>query len=187
MSKRGKMSGGSVTGGTGDIKPQLLTIGPSTPVADQYSVAQINLPVPRIGSLKNKATVTEILKVWFFFGSTTDMTLDEIQFLSTQEIRSTGNTSTSTTMIADAGDPAVFAFVGKTRAASGTPANTVQDTYSQMVDLTDNNGNGIIVGTDRIFYTIGNASGGTQARVKILYRMVNITIQEYVGIVQSQQ
>ena len=176
-----------MTGGTGDIKPQLLTMSPGTPAADDYTTAQINLPVPRVGSIKNKATVTEILKVFFFWASSTDTTIDEVQYLSTQQIRTSGDTSTSATMIEDIGDPSVFAAVGKNRFASGTPANTVTDTMTQVVDLTDENGNGLVVATDRIFYTIGNAGGGTACRAKILYRMINIGIQEYVGIVQSQQ
>ena len=57
------------------------------------------------------------------------------------------------------------------------------------VDMTDNNGNGILIGTDKLFI-VGGAVGDSTAGntiCKMLYRLVNVGITEYVGIIQSQQ
>ena len=63
------------------------------------------------------------------------------------------------------------------------------ETMPIHVDLTDNAGNGMLVATDRIVIYGANTSGtiaGTYV-AKVLYRLKEVGIQEYVGIVQSQQ
>ena len=57
------------------------------------------------------------------------------------------------------------------------------------IDTSDGQGNGILVATDRIVLITGDVGGaivGTTA-CKILYKTIEVGIQEYVGIVQSQQ
>ncbi len=58
-----------------------------------------------------------------------------------------------------------------------------------VIDTTDTDGNGILVATDRLFIVGGNLSGIVAATyvAKIMYRLVEVGITEYVGIVQSQQ
>lgn len=180
-----------MTGGTGDIKPQILTAGTTTSAATTvYRTVQITLPVARIGFQKNRAQIVEILKVTFLSGVEANGDAVELfwSFLSTAQIRDSGGTSSTTTLVEDFDDPRVFAMVTKNILLSGAAGQLV-DRFDQTVDLTDNNGNGILIATDNIFLTFSGVGQGTAVtgHVKILYRIVNVGIQEYVGIVQSQQ
>lgn len=181
--KRSRTSGGSQTGGTGDVKPQILTLSTGKANAvDQYVVASVPLPVPRFGSMKTKATVFEILNVdWYLNPADFASSGVDFAYLSTGDVdRSTGDTSTYATFLDDLTDPRTFACVLDT-----------ENTMPVTIDLTDSNGNGVLVATDKIIVTMGNVGGtsGTPGTgiCKVLYRLVNVGITEYVGIVQSQQ
>ncbi len=67
MSKRRR---DTLTGGTGDVKPQILTLASQLPAAlNDYTVNQHLLPIPRFsGEPKNTATVFEILSVDWYIG-----------------------------------------------------------------------------------------------------------------------
>jgi len=107
--------------------------------------------------------------------------------LSTIIGRTTGSVSTLASAEGDVAEPRTFAFVIQNRTIITEGSSGIQ--YPIRIDLTDRNGNGILVATDRIVITqgsVGNtALGGAIA--KIGYRLVNVGIKEYVGIVQSQQ
>lgn len=188
MSKRAR--GGSVTGGTGDIKPQILTM--STGIAgavDDYVTAEVLLPVPRFGAMKTKATITEILWVdWYpnIRNLSAGQSYMDVAYLSTTSQRSDGDTSTHALLQTDIGDPTVFAVVVMNREFLTSGIGDV--VWPLHVDLTDGNGNGMLVATDRIFITGGNVGGATAGAyiAKMGYRMVNVGITEYIGIVQSQ-
>lgn len=182
---RFKTSGGSLTGGTGDVKPQIMTIGLSASAGiDDYSVLEFNVPRIIMGS-RDSATVMEILKVWFYVGiqDMQDLTHTVAGYLSTTVLRVQDEAASETTISIDVINPTVFAAAIQHR--GGVNATT---TWPMEVDLTDNNGNGILVATDRIIATtvmLDNTVVSSSA-VKVLYRMVNVGITEYVGIVQSQ-
>ncbi len=188
--KRRRTSGGSVTGGTGDIKPQILTVSTSaTAGADDYAVSQVNLPVPRFGTMKTKATVFEVLRIDYYIGmiDATDTQIVSAAYMSTQALRTQNDTCTAATLNADVLDPVVFGFVMWANAI--TTSGGIVKKFPVSYDFTDQNGNGIIIATDRLFFHVGsvaNTNVSTQT-AKILYRLVNIGITEYVGIVQSQQ
>ncbi len=177
-------SGGSVTGGTGDIKPQILNA--VTPQAVAADFATVEVPVPRIilGS-RDQATVMEILKVYFTLGlaDLADPANSFIGYLTTQLIRVTGAAASFAAFEADVSLPTTFASATIHHGAGSHVLVT-----PIIVDLTDNNGNGVLIATDRFFFTMGNVAGTlpTVGIAKILYRMVNVSITEYVGIVQSQ-
>jgi len=61
--------------------------------------------------------------------------------------------------------------------------------YPIHIDLTDGAGNGMLVATDRMFIYGGGAGNAVVGRysAKILYRLVEVGITEYVGIVAQQQ
>ena len=190
MSKRKRTSGGSVTGGTGDIKPQILTVQTIAAAAgDDYSVSQVNLPVPRFGTMKTKATVFEILSLRYYpiVADIADVTNTKAAYFATQALRTQNETCTLLTLASDITDPAVFGFVLTSKSIS-TNGGTV-DFYPLEIDMTDQNGNGFVVAADRIFFHVGDVNGTTAggSTCKITYRLVNIGITEYVGIVQSQQ
>ncbi len=193
MPKRGtdgrfKTSGGSLTGGTGDVKPQILTIAvPAASGTDDYS--SIEFAVPRIvmGS-RDSATIMEVLKCWFYIGinDTLDTNHTVCGALSTTFLRAQDEICTIANMAANPVISTVFAYVLRDVSIVTSGADSNAD--PMVVDLTDGNGNGILIATDNIFFTAGlfNNTATSSSTVKILYRMVNVGITEYVGIVQSQ-
>lgn len=54
--------------------------------------------------------------------------------------------------------------------------------------MTDGAGNGMLVATDRLTMVYGDVASAivSSCSVHILYRLVEVGIEEYVGIVQSQ-
>jgi len=184
-----KSSGGSVTGGTGDIKPQLLTVTTgSAGAADDYTTASIALPVPRFGGSKNKATIFEFLWVDWYLGmqDVNDVISQKWCWLSTAPTRAAAETSTLTTSVEDVLDPRAFGFVFTQR--SQTTSGILSYDFPIRVDLTDQNGNGYLVATDKLVVTAGAVANtaGIDTVGKIAYRLVDVGIEEYVGIVQSQ-
>lgn len=189
MSKRGRTSGGSVTGGTGDIKPQYFTLHAAASAADDYAVEKISLPVPRFGTMKTKATIVEVLSVdWYLnMADYGDSASTAFGFLSTNTARSTGETSTLATLVEDAKDPTTLGLAVQNRVL------VTQGGFTQVspihVEMTDENGNGVLIATDSIFIVggfVGNTAAG-EVICKMKYRLVNVGVSEYVGIVQSQQ
>lgn len=60
----------------------------------------------------------------------------------------------------------------------------------QTQDLTDGAGHGVLVATDAIYlqiFTTGVANTSETGRFRMLYRFKNVSLAEYIGIVQSQQ
>jgi len=109
-------------------------------------------------------------------------TLDSINcFLSTSSF---GTTATSVA------EPRVFAFFSDTQRSAFTAAGTYmsQMATTGMQDLTDGDGHGILIATDNIFAQVtSTATGNANAvNIKLLYRWKNVSLSEYIGIVQSQ-
>ncbi len=192
MAKRQRTeSGGSFTGGTGDIKPQYLTLntGVAAAVSD-YTVNQVALPVPRFGTMKTKATIIEALSVdWYLnIADLGDTGKSDWAYLTTSTVRVDAETATLASAAADVEDPQTFGFVLREH-REATAVGVVSQTMPIRVDFTDNNGNGILIATDRLFVVGANLGGtaGGNYTAKLKYRLVNVGITEYVGIVQSQQ
>jgi len=66
--KRRRESGGSVTGGTGDIKPQIMTIYTGLNSANNYITASFVVPVIRPQGNRNKPVIMEILWIDWYLG-----------------------------------------------------------------------------------------------------------------------
>lgn len=188
MSKRRK---DTLTGGTGDVKPQYLTVGTSTPSAvDDYSVSQINLPIPRFsGQDKDTATVFELLSVDWYLGLSDigDTSATHWAFLTTNSTRVETETATSADLELDALDPLAIALSFRHRGFITTGGVVFQGPFH--VDTTDGDGNGILIATDRIFL-VGAAFNNTvvsRTIAKLKYRQTNVGVMEYIGIVQAQQ
>ncbi len=188
--KRARTDGGSVTGGTGDVKPQILTLGTGTTDAPgKYAVNQVALPVPRFGTTQTKATIIEMLSVDWYINilNQGDTSSTDWAYLSTNTNRVSGDSSTAASQLVDVADPLTFGMVVNIKGL--VTSGVLQREMPQHMDFTDQNGNGMLVATDRIFVAAGNVAGavGIEAICKLKYRLVNVGITEYVGIVQSQQ
>ncbi len=182
-------SGGSVTGGTGDIKPQYLTVSIPAPAGgNDFSVVKV--PIPRIiMSQNNRATVMEILNVdWYLaIADLADSDVVDMAYLSFRQLRDTNDPTLLSAFGNDFADSSSFACVLQSSVETGTSGASVRN-MPISVNLTDRNGNGVLVAVDQIFATSGAFSNtvASLTSCKILYRMVSVGITEYVGIVQSQ-
>ncbi len=71
----------------------------------------------------------------------------------------------------------------------GSGQLTNQDPTDLVVDLTDDTGHGVLVATDNIFIQCFSSSAlnPITASARLFYRWKNVSLAEYIGIVQSQQ
>lgn len=179
--------GGLLTGGTGDVSPQWLSFSAAQSAADTTTTATQAIPVQRLPQ-SGRAQVLEILKVVFnttalpASASATE-TIDSINvFISTTSF---GTTATN------AAEPRVFAYDAVANRSAFTAAGTYMASLPQIrfFDCTDGAGHGVLVATDNIYAQVSSSGTGNTntANIKILYRWKNVGLQEYIGLVQSQQ
>lgn len=167
-----------LTGGSRDVKPQLLSFTAAESAADTTTTTTVTLPVPRTNVSQGRAMITEVLKVWFIWDA-----LEEVD--SEKEVSlSTKNFGTTTTQFSD---PDIFAWA-KLVTKITTSGYAVESTVN-CLDLTDGAGNGVLIATNNIFCQVfsGTTSSAVSVRVKVLYRMYDADVFEYIGIVQAQQ
>ena len=163
----------ALTGGTKDVNPQWVSgeVTSGGTVSATYS-GEIPLPVQRLNN-KNRSMVMEILKLQFEIGD--DASTNHVHFgISTSKLTQATLTKPAIT------NPAVI-YMERVKYAS-------KQLETKFVDLTDSAGHGILVGADKIyvFYNTETITGIT-ARVRIWYRWKNVSLTEYIGIVQASQ
>jgi hypothetical protein len=184
--KRGRSSN-ELTGGTLDVSPQWLTFGPFTlSAANTYTEEQVGIPVVRIPTRKGKAIVMEVLQCHF------DMPEWDTNGAAGGTLAScSSQLSTSAGTAIRPGDPKVFAYAKVNWRAAFTAAGTYIDstTSPQVVNTNDGAGHGILVATDNIFLGCSSLAFVAAAtfQCRILYRFKEVSLEEYIGIVTSQQ
>ncbi len=169
-----------LTGNTGDVKPQLLSFSLTQSAADTTTSVAQALPVLRnfTGAGANRAQIVEVLKVWFTWTSAAEVDSAQVALLGTK------NKGTTQGAISD---PDVFAW--SSRQVKITTSGSFLSPMSECIDLSDGDGNGVLVATDNIYLQVVTVTTGVanNITVKILYRISGATVIEYVGIVQGQQ
>lgn len=177
-----------LTGGTGDVNPQLYSgivqlLAANTP----RTIGFLN-PVPKaIFGKQGRATVMEVLKIFVNFDSYEAM----VAAITLKDRSMTFTTRDFGAVPVDFEEPSCFAFFHDSCqgafTALGSFAMFSNDCYT--MDLTDNAGHGVLVASDFIFVQANsnNFLAIVEYEFKILYRFKNVSITEYVGIVQSQQ
>ena len=185
MPKRGRSDG--LTGGTGDVSPQWMSFAAVQSAADVATTTTQAVPVQRQNN-RGKAQVMEALKVIFELptfpatASAVEATDAHAIFLSTTSFGATATVWS---------EPRVFAGWTRINQGAFTAAGTYQNAYdnTKEQDLTDGAGHGILIATDNIFAQANSTLTGlvNTFRIKLLYRWKNISLAEYIGIVQSQQ
>jgi len=65
----------------------------------------------------------------------------------------------------------------------------MHEAMPKVIDLTDGMGHGILVASDYFFVQVDSDGIGAVITTyfKLLYRIKNVALTEYIGIVQSQQ
>lgn len=177
----------ALTGGTGDVSPQLLGAIVTLSAANTFTQTTVPVPIQRYSAGRERALVMEVLKVFFDLGEPDANPAAGGSLLAFSAYLSTSSQASFPTM----DNPVVFAFGQKVVRGAFTAAGTY-GTYASdpfTLDLTDGAGHGVLVATDNIF--LGAVSSGFTAvsacSIKILYRFKEVTLAEYIGIVQSQQ
>lgn len=199
MPKR-KMSD-TLTGGTGDVNPQWLRVQVTEGTPGVAQSIQVPVPVQRLQQSSGRAQVMEILKIaWDAtqYISTTAGTCGTSGFLATS-----GNLPVPTSGLAYENLKANSKVISYAQnywinvgGASAALFGTGEDGNNFFQDLTDGAGHGILIATDFLYLSVlsGTAAGRSvnpaasqTVTVYILYRWKEVSLAEYIGIVQSQQ
>lgn len=176
----------TLTGGSKDVNPQYMNLSVTETGADTYT--QVTFPIP-IQRLQNagRAQVMEVLKVLFNVADWATSAAGQTASSALVQL-----TTKSFAAAVNLAEPTCFALFDKSQSGAFTAAGTYQMSrpYEPAVfDMTDGAGHGILIASDNIFMAVSSTStgGAIAAQVKIIYRWKDVSIQEYVGIVQSQQ
>jgi hypothetical protein len=176
----------SLTGGTGDVNPQWLRISAAQSGTDATTTVQQQLPIQRLPT-GNRSQIIEIIKVFWYIPQVGGTAAGEVAYSITANLA----TSSSGTTAYLASNPKVIDFVSRFKNEAFTAAGTYYTVSDNPVvhDLTDGSGHGVLVATDSMYVQVISASTGNTNTIvcAILYRFKDIGLQEYIGIVQSQQ
>lgn len=182
---------GSLTGGTGDVNPQWFTTATQA-IGSTYADTGTTIPRERL-PYGSRSQVMEILKVQLIFSSTTTFTQTAATAESARIYLTTSSFgATEPTTSQQAGKVIAIKRIDLLSVAAAPAASFQMIGLYDMIDLTDSAGHGLLVATDQVFTgmiqtsaAIPFAAGGVAWR--IMYRWKNVGLQEYIGIVQSQQ
>lgn len=184
--KRGRGPSESLTGGTGDVSPQQLVQTIVLSAANTFTQAESGIPVVRLPTRKGKSIVMEILRVRVLHppldtqpaaGGTSALSVIQ---LGTISLGATDQTNVRNILFSENQWRGAFTAAGTFE--SFAPLD-------RDYDMTDGAGHGVLVATDSIF-TGATTAGWTAAAtfvLRIIYRFKEVSLEEYIGIVQSQQ
>lgn len=163
-----------------DINPQFFSFVVTGVINNVYSETTVPLPYPRFTTPAGRQPVIEVLKI-------------EVETNDYSYINATGH-GLFTTLSTTAGSEEAFLdnphlfFKHREYLLGATAHFTSPDVY----EYTDNNGKGLLLAVDNIYAGIQSAGWESSGEIpkayfKIFYRFRNVSLAEYIGIVQSQQ
>lgn len=184
--KRGRKD--QLTGGSGDVNPQVLTISVAQSAANTGTAIAINLPIPRYPTTQNKNLVIEALGVQYFH---LNREVTALPATSVGDcITLTTRPNAPGTIQEQLSDPRTISeFYVFNSHVGGVAAQDIELQSMAWDDLTDEAGHGILIATDVLYVALQSFNRGLPmlAVVKLLYRWKEVGLSEYIGIVQSQQ
>ncbi len=187
--RRGR--GDTLTGGSNDVSPQWFTLSNLTlSAANTLTELAVQLPIQRLGSTGGKKSlIMEILKVHFVIPEW-DSNPSAGGNAGTAAVQ-IGTISQTLGGAVAANVPTNIAYANRTWRGAFTATGSyaaVSDGVLQM-DITDGAGHGVLVATDQIFMDATTVAYANPAvfQCRFLYRWKAVTLEEYIGIVQSQQ
>lgn len=178
-----------LTGGSKDVNPQILTLTANQSAIDTDTDINVFLPVQRLNAKSGRSLVMEILRVkWFLLGMPTvaGAAVARFQALLTTNMQAP---TAPNTAARDPRNISIYNMFWQVGAASNAGFQFNQEAFTKDDDLTDGAGHGVLVATDNMNINLQSANTGivNNMAVQILYRWKEITLVEYIGIVQSQQ
>jgi len=182
---------GSLTGGTGDVNPQWLKKTADAATTTTFATTTIPSPRFRYPQDASHQQVIEILRViWAMDPGTFGITDGAAgTFRATLSTKSYATTEPATS---DGNLIDRFSY-GVASATGGVGDAAITGEMRWEHDLTDSQGHGILVATDNMYLgtiTTNTAypfTSATKVCVWIEYRVKDIGVMEFVGIVTSQQ
>ena len=179
-----------LTGGTGDVNPQFLSHTLSAASAGTTETVSLVAPISRYPALeRGQSTILEILKVWFDFPKAPFIA--NVAESSVEIFASIGTVNAGGTQV-KLNDPRVIAYQGRARRGAFSAGGTYSDSGDVgqpiAIELNDGAGHGILVATDTIYLQLGGSSSwATSVDFRMMYRLKTVGLEEYIGLVQSQQ
>jgi len=179
----------TLTGGSKDVNPQILTLSAGQSAADTDTNVNVFLPVQRLNARSGRSLVLEILWVkWFLL----DMFTVGAAGVARVQALLTTNQEPSTAVNVATRDPrnlSIFNMFQQTGAASNAGFQFTQEAFTKFDDLTDGAGHGVLVATDNMNINIQSSGTGivNNLMLQVGYRWKEVALVEYIGIVQSQQ
>lgn len=179
--------GDALTGGSGDVNPQWLVLGSVTQLLSNSFIEEpFNIPVQRLAQRKGKSLVMEILQLQWSMPPP-----DTNNAAGGSNIAVRAQLATAPTGSIDPGNPRVLGYSTQNYRGAFTAGGTFQTIQINpyVVDMTDGAGHGILVGTDTLYISMNTNGFANPAfiNLRIMYRWKEVGLEEYIGIVQSQQ
>lgn len=181
MPKRSASS--SLTGGTGDVNPQWMVTFVTQSANDTTTSTAFPNPVPKYPGSQGRAIVMEVLAVQMIFD---DVALPANNAAMVLALATSDQTGATVTALFRSGRVIALRSLDLIYATS---AGFAWVERIKEIDLTDEAGHGILVATDNIYPTLASTSTGAAnvGTIRIKYRLKEVGLAEYIGIVQSQQ
>lgn len=175
--------GDELTGGSRDVNPQTLVLTTTQGGNDTSTIVQTGLPIPRLPIKRGRSLVIEILRMKMFQTNTTTTANGAIYLFS---LTTNPNLLANSTLAIE--DPRAIALWWR-QVNSQTAVGFAWAQTEKEIDLTDSAGHGILVATDNLFFAVYSATTGVANTgvCRIEYRFKDVSLEEYIGIVQSQQ
>lgn len=176
----------TLTGGTNDVNPQFMNLSLTQSAADAFTQVTFPVPIQRLQQA-GRAQVMEVLKVICESSSIT-----ATNAAATNRAISAQLTTKSFAASVGLSEPTCFWRYQKELLNAFTANGTgliYNEVEPNVADMTDGAGHGVLIASDNIFLALGslNTGAANTVQVKILYRWKDVSVQEYIGIVQSQQ
>lgn len=179
--------GDPLTGGTGDVSPQWFSLSDLTlSAANTFTEQSTGIPVQRLSQKKGKSLVMEVLQVHF-----NQPDWDSNPAAGGNVATASIELTTRSLNAFDSSNPSVIAYSQRAWRGAFTAAGSYFSTNTdpEIINTNDGAGHGILVATDNIFLSgnTTNFAGAAVFRCRIMYRWKEVSLEEYIGIVQSQQ
>lgn len=175
-----------LTGGSQDVNPQEMTFELTMTGADTPTIGKLNLPIPRLPTKEGRNLVIELLWCQFY---DLNAVFPGAGNVATTVAGVTTNVVAPLTQEAAIGDPKHLSVWNHKLYTIGAAANVGELTCFFEEDLTDGAGHGLLVASDALYFFLYSIATG-QARHfmwRLGYRFKEVSLVEYIGIVQSQQ
>lgn len=187
MPKRGRGSE-SLTGGTGDVNPQWFTMLASANFTTSPATTTVPTPINKFPEGSGRVVIMEILKVLLYISESSLTNYVAATGYQYEVYLTTKNYGTTEAPVSDGN--VICKFQRDTFADAASTGRVAYD-WPMIIDLTDGAGHGMLVATDNLYLQIlatsASVPSASFATLKILYRFKKVSLQEYIGIVQSQQ